>query len=364
MTMKKATLFLLALSVSVMLSGCKKAPAETEAQTEPPTETTEQMTETEAQTEPPTEKEDSMNRTRRLKGLVKSSDANTLTIQTERGKELKFKVTGADIQVAGGITTGSNVTVVYKGKISGDDTSGATVQMVMNLGEGETPVTEGEPMTESAEADPNAGAGTIGGTIEDLTIDRMVIVADDGEAYYFAMSGTEVNLMNGLKQGNYVTVDYEGDIYGPNLVNATKVADNNPAKGEKAVIAGPSPEEGCSYLNATVQDYSMTTITVMTDTGEELTFDTTDATHCYINGIMAGNYVTIEYTGELSGSDTTGVTVKAVYDYTDENAGAADIPAADNSAADTAAATDDAGMGSDGDSAADAPESETNDQAV
>lgn len=350
--MKKATLFLLALSVSVMLAGCKKSPAETEAPTETPTEATEQLTETEAPTEPPTEKEDSMNRTRHLKGLVKSSDANALTIQTERGKELTFKITGADIQVAGGITAGSNVTVVYKGKISGDDTSGATVQMVMNLGEGETPVTEGEPMTESAEEDPNAGAGTIGGTIEDLTIDRMVIVADDGESYYFSMYGTEVNLVNGLKQGNYVTVDYDGDIYGPNLVSATKVADNDPSKGEQAVIAGPSPEDGCSYLSATVQDYGMTTITVMTDAGEELTFDTTNATHCYINGIMSGNYVTIEYTGELSGSDTTGVTVKAVYDYTDENAGAADIPASDNDVSDTDI------------TASDVPESETDDQTV
>lgn len=335
--MKKATLFLLALCATVMLSGCKKGPAETEAPTEAPTEATEQMTEppTEAPTEPPTEKEDSMNRTRQLKGLVKSSDTNTLTIQTERGKELKFQITGADIQVANGITAGSNVTVVYKGKISGTDTSGTTVQMVMDLGAGETPVTEGEPMTESAEEDPNAGAGSIGGTIEDLTLDRIVIVADDGESYYFSMYGTEVNLVNGLKQGNYVSVDYDGDIYGPNLVSATKVADNDPAKGEKAVVAGPSPEEGCSYLNATVQDYSMTTITVMTDEEEELTFDTTNATHCYINGIMSGNYVTIEYTGELSGSDTTGVNVKAVYDYTDENAGAADVPVTDDDTAGT-----------------------------
>lgn len=323
--MKKVTLFLLALSVTAMLSGCKKTEPETEAPTEPPTEATEQMTQpvTEAQTEPPTEKEDSMNRTRYLKGLVKSSDVNTLTIQTERGKELQFTITGADIQVANGITAGSNVTVVYKGKVSGTDTSGATVQMVMDLGTGETPVTEGELMTEAEEEDPNAGAGTIGGTIEDLSIDRIVIVADDGESYYFSQYGTEINLVNGFKQGNYVTIDYNGDIYGPNLVEATKVTDNDPASGETAVIAGPSSEEGYSYLNGTVQDYTMTTVSILTDEGEELSFDTTNATHCYENGVLSGNYVTIEYKGEISGSDTTGVTVAAVYDYTAENAGTA-----------------------------------------
>lgn len=350
--MKRVTLFLLVLSVTAMLSGCKKAEPETEPQTEPPTET-EMMTEpvTVAQTEPPTEKEDSMNRTRELKGLVKSSDTNSLTIQTERGKELQFAITGADIQVANGITAGSNVTVVYKGKISGTDTSGATVQMVKDLGAGETPVTEGEPMTESAEEDPNAGAGTIGGTIEDLNVERIVIVADDGESYYFSMFGTEINLVNGLKQGNYVTVDYDGDIYGPNLVGATRIADNDPAAGETTVVAGPSPEEGFSYLSGTVQEYTMTTISVMTDEGEELSFDTTDATHCYTNGITAGNYVTIEYTGELSGSDTTGVTVAAVYDYVDENA-AADIQNTADNAEDGAGATTDTNAETEPDSGA------------
>ena len=118
--MKKRSFIIAALLACVIFTGCGKKAAETEAPTEVQTEavTTEAVTETEpvteAQTEPETEKEDSMNRTRSLKGLVVSSDASQLTIQTERGKQLKFSLTGADIQVNGGIAAGNNLTVLYK----------------------------------------------------------------------------------------------------------------------------------------------------------------------------------------------------------------------------------------------------------
>lgn len=90
----------------------------------------------------------------------------------------------------------------------------------------------------------------------------------------------------------------------------------------------------------------MTTITIVSDEGEELSFDTSGASLCYNNGIASGNYVTIEYTGELNGSDTTGIKVTATYDYADGAAGSAD--SAGDYGNDTGDYSDDAG-----DSAAD-----------
>lgn len=337
---KKIALLLLALSVTAAMAGCKKAPKETE----PPTETeTETMAETETETQTPkpteTEKEDSMNKTRELKGLVKASDTSTLTIQTERGKELKFTITGADIQLANGIQTGSNVTILYKGKIDGEDTSGAKVLMVVDLAAGETPVTEGEPMTESAEPDPNAGTGTLTGSIEDVNTDRIVILADDGDPYYFSLFGTYMNLVNGMRDGNYVTVEYEGDIYGPDLVAATRISDNDPGKGDESAPDKFTEGGTNSYVNGTVTDCSMNSTTIVTDDGEELSFDTSEATFCYNNGIAVGNYIAIEYTGELSGTDTTGVKAVAVFDYAD---GAADSA---NTTSDSGNSADDGSTG-------------------
>lgn len=363
--MKRMSLYLAAMLAALALTGCKSSPKETEPVTEPPTEAvTEAPTEpvTEAPTEPVTEAEDSMNKTRSLKGLVKASGTNSLTIQTERGKELTFDTTGADIQIANGIQTGNNVTVMYKGKVSGDDTSQAKVLMVVDLASGETPVTEGEPMTESAEADPNAGEGTLGGSIEDVNTDRIVVLADDGESYYFSLYGTNVKLVNGMIQDNYVTVQYNGDIYGPELVSALYVADTEVNGAESQRISGPSQEGEYTYINGVLSDCSLGSVTITTDDGEEMTFDISGATCSYSNGVAVGNYITLECDGQTEDGDTSGLKVLAVYDYgtkgstdTTGEEGTADAGAADDGTADAGAdagAEDAAVMGEDAGEAA------------
>ncbi|MGN0355333.1 MAG: hypothetical protein ACI4EI_09710 [Muricoprocola sp.] len=322
--MKKKNWLLPSLLICLALTGCGKKAEETEAPTEAETQAvteTETQTETEpvteAQTEPETEVADSMNKIRSLKALVKSSDDSTLTIQTERGKELKFSTTGADIQATGGITDGMNVTIVYKGVIRDTDTSDVKILMIKDLEAGETPVTEGERMTEAEISDPNAGEGTIGGSISDINMDRIVIQSDDGDPYYFMVYGTDINLRNGFQEGNYVTVAYNGDIYGPDLVVATAITDAEDETDK--VVSGPTQEGEHSYVNGVMTDCSLDSLTITTDDGEEITVNTVGATQCYSNGITEGNYVTVEYTGELKGTDTEEITVTAIYDYPDDS---------------------------------------------
>lgn len=366
--MKRVTLLCMALAAALSLSACKKTPKETEPQTtEAPVTETERMTEPPA-TEPPTTeppREDSMDKTRSLKGLVVSSGTDTLTIQTERGKQLDFSTAGADIQITGGIQQGGNVTILYKGAINGTDTSGARVLMIVDLAAGETPVTEGEPMTEGAEADPDAGAGTLEGTISELNADRIVILANDGDSYYFSLYETDINLVNGVKEGNYVTVEYNGDIHGPDIVAATSLRDNDPAAGDEAVKAGPTPTGEHSYLNGTIVDCSTASMTIYTDDEQELTIDISDATQCYIYGITAGNYVTIEYTGSLDNGDAKAT---AVYDYTEDDGAAgengADAGAAGENGADAGAADEGgADAGDAGENGADAGDADAADAA-
>lgn len=317
--MKKKSFIIPALLACVIFTGCGKKAAETEAPTEAPTEAvtteaqTETETQTEAQTETETEKEDSMNRTRSLKGLVVSSDASKLTIQTERGKKLEFNLTGADIQVTGGITAGSNVTVLYKGSVEDTDTSNAKVLMVKNLADGETPVTEGEQMTEAEEANPEAGAGTLEGTIADINAERIVILANDGDSYYFSIYEADMNLKNGTQVGNYVTVSYNGDIYGPDLVDATAITDAQEETDK--VPYGGSEGEDYSYIGGSMTNCSPTTITIMTENEEELTLDTSSARLVYRSGLNYGTYVIAEYQGD----DPTTAKMTAVYDYTGES---------------------------------------------
>ncbi len=317
--MKKRSFIIAALLACMVFTGCGKKAAETEAPTEAPTEavTTEAVTETEKVTEPQTEaeteKEDSMNRTRSLKGLVVSSDQSKLTIQTERGKKLEFSLTGADIQVTGGISAGGNVTVLYKGSIEDTDTTNAKVLMVKDLASGETPVTEGELMTEAEEANPEAGAGTLEGTISDINAERIVILSNDGDSYYFSIADADMNLKNGTQVGNYVTVSYNGDIHGPDLVTATAITDAQEESDK--VPYGGSEGENYSYIGGSMVDCSPTTLTIMTENEEEITLDTSNARLVYRSGLNYGTYVFAEYQGD----DPTTAKVTAVYDYTGES---------------------------------------------
>ena len=177
-------------------------------------------------------------------------------------------------------------------------------------------------MTEAEEADPNAGAGTLGGTISDLSADRIVVLSDDGDSYYFSMYGADINLVNGMQAGNYVTVEYNGDIYGPDIVPATSISDNSAANGETA-------------------------ITITDDEGVTLSIDTAGATWYLTDGIASGAYVTIAYTGTLSGTDTTGVKGVAVYD-TAGSTGNADTTADDGTMADDGTVADDGMVTDDG----------------
>lgn len=322
--MRKKYWMLSALVVCLAFTGCGNKEKETEVQTEVQTETeseteiqTETESETEVQTEPVIETGDSMNMARQLKGLVKSSDSTNLTIQTERGKELSFSTVGADIQAAGGIVAGNNVTIVYKGVIKDTDTSDVKVLMVKDLEAGETPVTEGELMEEAEHSDPNAGAGVLEGSIADVNMNRIVIYSNDGDPYYFMVYGTDINLRNGFQEGNYVTVDYNGDIHGPELVVAQAITD---AQEEADKVESGATKDGeHSYVNGFMKECTIETVTIVTDDGEELTFNTTGATLCYSNGVADGNYLTVEFIGDLKGDKAEKVTVTAIYDYPDDS---------------------------------------------
>ncbi|MDO4633971.1 MAG: hypothetical protein Q4B01_08965 [Eubacteriales bacterium] len=318
--MNKKTLMAAAVLAALALTGCgsKQQEIVTEAPTEAVTEAaTEAVTEapTEAVTEPQTEAvEDSMNKTRVLKGLIISSEEGKLTIQTERGKQLTFSTSGADIQAASGLQNGATVNILYKGLVEGTDTSRATVQMIRDLEAGDTEVTEGEEMTEAEESDPNAGEGTMTGSIYDVNVDRIVVLADDGDLYYFSFYETDINLKKGLQETNYVTVNYTGDIHGPELVLADSITDS--VRESDRVALGASAGD-YSYINGTIDEITMNSLTITSDNGDQLTFDTTGATECFTEGIMSGNYITIEYAGEISDADASAAKVNAVYTYTE-----------------------------------------------
>ncbi len=77
-------------------------------------------------------------------------------------------------------------------------------------------------------------------------------------------------------------------------------------------IAPAGEENQMQTVSGTITDASMNTITITTDDGAELTFGTEDADKSGANGLETGSTATIIYSGDIDGTDTSGVTVNAV----------------------------------------------------
>ncbi len=77
-------------------------------------------------------------------------------------------------------------------------------------------------------------------------------------------------------------------------------------------IASPGEENQMQTISGTITDASMHTITIETDDGASLTFSTEDADTSGADGLETGSTATIIYSGDIDGTDTSGVTVNVV----------------------------------------------------
>lgn len=297
--MKRISLFFAALLVTVSLAGCGDKDKETEPQTLAVTEApTTAQTETQTQTTEP-QTESSTDKTRELNGLVTGVTADSVDIQTARGKKLTFTTTGAQVQTTAELKAGSQITILYKGKVVDTDTSGAKVTGIKDMDASAEKITEGEPIV-SETADPNATGGTLNGTISDITGERIVILGDDGDSYYFTHDKCKMVLGNGIQDTNYVSVKFTGDVYGPEIVPAVEITDNTTNSAPQT--------ENSTKVTGTITAVTMSTLSISADDGQELTFTITGVPVNITGGLMVGETVGINYTGDVSSAKVTSIT--------------------------------------------------------
>lgn len=297
--MKRISLFFAALLVTVSLAGCGDKEKETEPQTLAVTEApTTKQTETQTQTTEP-QTESSTDKTRELNGLVTGVTADSVDIQTARGKKLTFSTTGAQMQTTAELKAGSQITILYKGKVVDTDTSGAKVSGIKDMDASAEKITEGEPVVAET-ADPNATGGTLNGTISEITGERIVILGDDGDSYYFTHDKCKMVLGNGIQDTNYVSVKFTGDVYGPEIVPAVEITDNTTNSAPQT--------ENSTKVTGTITDVTMNTLSISADDGQELSFTITGVPVNITGGLMIGETVGINYTGDVSSAKVTSIT--------------------------------------------------------
>lgn len=340
--MKRISLFFAALLVTVSLAGCGDKDKETEPQTLAVTEApTTKQTETQTQTTEP-QTESSTDKTRELNGLVTGVTADSVDIQTARGKKLTFTTTGAQVQTTAELKAGSQITILYKGKVVDTDTSGAKVSGIKDMDASAEKITEGEPVVAEV-ADPNATGGTLNGTISEITGDRIVILGDDGDSYYFTHDKCKMVLGNGIQDTNYVSVKFTGDVYGPEIVPAVEITDNKTNSAPQT--------ENSTKVTGTITDVTMSTLSISADDGQELTFNISGVPVNITGGLMIGETVGINYTGDVSSAKVTSITDTTGGTSTDagSNSGETNASTDSNASSESNAATEsnasDAGQG-------------------
>lgn len=245
-------------------------------------------------------------------GRVVSLESSVLVIETDDGKTLEFDVAGVNKVNRESIKQGNTVAVVYSGILSGTETDGVTVELVVAMS------SDGASGSGTTNGMSERGSQMSGTVVEYIEGTKLVIESSaDGENYYFSVEEAVVSDSADIEEGNMVTVTYTGDIEGDDLVPATRITVNS--SGSSISGSGTSGSStsnstsgngfGADRISGTVVEASMNTVTIRTSSGTRYTFSTIDAEMNVTGELQEGTDITLYYTGDLSeGAETVTVT--------------------------------------------------------
>ena len=401
---KKLSLLAILAVAAVSLASCGKKPEEiklTETETQTETKATEAVTEapteavTEAQTEPQTEPQPTY---KTANGTIQEVTPDSITIYSRKGRMLTFNTAGKEIYLQNGLNAENEVQVQYEGEITSDDESASSVvvtavvdgdknaannitveavsQTVYTLDDvnvraeasttgailggipkghalqqtgkvgtdwiqisyaGREAYVYAENITTNEAEAPESEMGlddysesdkikTVSGTITSVDLGSMNILSDNGNDLYFNIYSASIHLVNGLNIGNYVTIEYNGDISDdndtsmiwiisvpdaaaqtgtaapgePEALSAAKeseiTAETQAAGTETGIQTGETQAAAdMTTIQGTVQDATQNSVTIQTDDGSTLIFAYEGATMELADGLQVGKKISVTY---------------------------------------------------------------------
>ena len=193
---------------------------------------------------------------------------------------------------------------------------------------------EGEKTTENQEKETQESGRvrTVIGTLEELNTKQLTMLSDNGNELTFGVSDAEIDLPAGIRVGNLVSVEYTGKITKKGTkkasavriagsadtvaVGETETAETETDTAEASESAGEQETEKAAVsgskktLQGALTDLTMSTITIKTDEGSEVTFRTIHVPIYFENGLTEGMSVRIVYRGSFAGDDAATDTVE------------------------------------------------------
>ena len=206
---------------------------------------------------------------------------------------------------------------------------------------------ETKQSTGSSETVNSSEVHTVIGTLEELSMDRVVLLSDNGNELAFSTDDVKIDLPSGIRIGNLVSVDYTGKITQKGSEKATAVriagsadvfksdAETEKAtekateqttrknkKSSEAATEAKTDESKAAETKAdaskkqtvkgTLEKISMTGMTIKTSDGKELKFRIVEVPLYLEKGLTKGMSVKITYRGELQSEDSDQESVEVV----------------------------------------------------
>ena len=173
---------------------------------------------------------------------------------------------------------------------------------------------ETKQSTGSSETVNSSEVHTVIGTLEELSMDQVVLLSDNGNELAFSTDDVKIDLPYGIRIGNLVSVDYTGKITQKGTKRATAVriagsADVFESDAETETKADASKKQ---TVKGTLEKISMTGMTIKTSDGKEVKFRIVQVPLYLEKGLTKGMSVKITYRGELQSEDSGQESVEVV----------------------------------------------------
>lgn len=164
---------------------------------------------------------------------------------------------------------------------------------------------------------------TVIGTLEELGMDQVMLLSDNGNELTFSVEGVKIDLPSGIRIGNLIAVDYTGKI---NKKGTKKAAAVRIAGSADTVNVGETEKEENDLeaateettenvtekvqasgkkktLQGTMEKLSMTSLTLKDADGKNYTLPIINVPLYLENGLAKGTKVEVNYRGDLKGAD-------------------------------------------------------------
>lgn len=250
-----------------------------------------------------------------VKGTLQDFTGATLTMASQE-QTYVFDVSEATLECEDGMITGDEISVIYEGQLSNDDTSTVKALKVVDDFHKKNQLEDRKAY----------------GEVQSLTPNTITIKNKKGKTATYPITGTEQYYQNGIHAGVWVYIHFKGkfasnqDGQGSSL-NASHLKVLSISDIDPLTLPDPTPtpdpaEESADesgkeqQLHAVVQNISSNILTIQptgADTSQNsLNVDLSQIPSYFKGGTAPGSYVTINYKGQYQGNSLEGVTITSV----------------------------------------------------